>query len=91
MNDHISNRGYRFMPADALWTFAMACNVYLSFFQHFDASQLRAIEWKYLAACYGIPFVPAFVYLFASSGDKGKIYGSAVVRTLHPGLIRRSC
>ena len=69
----------RFLPADALWTFAMACNVYLSFFRQYDASQLRSLEWRYLAACYGIPFVPAFVFLFVNTGKKGKVYGDAVV------------
>ncbi|KIX96264.1 uncharacterized protein Z520_08042 [Fonsecaea multimorphosa CBS 102226] len=68
-----------FMPADALWTFAMACNVYLSFFRQYDASQLRSLEWRYLGACYGIPFIPAFVFLFVSSGDRGKVYGDAVL------------
>ncbi|OQU98190.1 hypothetical protein CLAIMM_04011 isoform 1 [Cladophialophora immunda] len=68
-----------FLPADALWTFAMACNVYLSFFRQYDASQLRSLEWRYLGACYGVPFIPAFVFLFVSSGDKGKVYGDAVL------------
>lgn len=70
------------MPADALWTFAMACNVYLSFFRQYDMSQLRGLEWKYLGGCYGIPFVPALVFLFVSSGARGKVYGDAVVRVL---------
>ena len=69
----------RFLPADALWTFAMACNVYLSFFRQYDPSQLRGLEWRYLIACYGIPFVPAFIFLFIDSGDRGKVYGDAVV------------
>ncbi|KIW93530.1 uncharacterized protein Z519_06135 [Cladophialophora bantiana CBS 173.52] len=68
-----------FLPADALWTFAMACNVYLSFFRQYDASQLRGLEWIYLAACYGIPFIPAFVLLFVSTADRGRVYGDAVL------------
>ncbi|KAJ9614626.1 hypothetical protein H2200_002763 [Cladophialophora chaetospira] len=68
-----------FLPADALWTFAMACNVYLSFFRQFDAHQLRALEWRYLAACYGIPFIPGLVFLFIDSPGKGKVYGDAVL------------
>ncbi|EXJ54668.1 hypothetical protein A1O7_10009 [Cladophialophora yegresii CBS 114405] len=68
-----------FLPADALWTFAMACNVYLSFFRQYDALKLRGLEWRYLAACYGIPFLPAFVFLFVNSGDRGKVYGDAVL------------
>ena len=69
----------RFMPADALWTFAMACNVYLTFFRKYDASRLRSLEWKYAIMCYGVPFIPAFVYFFIKTDSKGPIYGSAVV------------
>ena len=57
----------------------MACNVYLSFFRQYDAAQLRGLEWRYLGACYGIPFIPAFVFLFIDTGRKGKVYGDAVV------------
>lgn len=74
------------MPADALWTFAMGCNVWLSFFRSYDASALRRLEWKYLIACYGLPFIPAFIYIFVSTFDRGRVYGSAVVgcsRKLH--------
>ncbi|KAJ5619528.1 hypothetical protein N7510_003512 [Penicillium lagena] len=53
-----------FMPADALWTFAMACNVYLTFFHKYNSEQLRRLEWKYAICCYGLPFIPAFVYFF---------------------------
>ncbi len=67
------------MPADALWTFAMAINVYLTFFRKYDAKQLRKLEWKYILFCYGIPFIPAFVYFFVNSPSRGKVYGSAVV------------
>jgi hypothetical protein len=68
------------MPADVLWTFAMACNVYLSFFHHYDSAQLRALEWKYMTLCYGVPFFPAVAYLFIRTKDKTSIYGDAVVR-----------
>ncbi|KAJ5495568.1 hypothetical protein N7539_000684 [Penicillium diatomitis] len=68
-----------FMPADALWTFAMACNVYLTFFHKYNSDQLRQLEWKYLAGCYGIPFIPAFVYFFISTSSLGRVYGSAVL------------
>lgn len=80
------------MPADALWTFAMACNVYLTFFHSYDTSQLRRLEIKYLLGCYGIPFVTAFVFLFIRSASRGKVYGSALVSNiavlLEPKLIR---
>lgn len=67
------------MPADALWTFAMAFNVYLTFFHKYDASRLRRLEWKYVLLCYGLPFIPAFVYFFVKNEAKGPVYGSAVV------------
>ena len=61
---------------------AMACNVYLTFFHKYNAQQLRSLEWKYIMLCYGCPLIPAFVYLFIDSPDKGKIYGSATVSFL---------
>ncbi|KAL2003617.1 hypothetical protein VTN02DRAFT_3163 [Thermoascus thermophilus] len=68
-----------FMPADAMWTLTMACNVYLTFFHKYDSAQLRKLEWKYLLICYGLPFIPAFAYFFISSEGKGKVYGSAIL------------
>lgn len=62
----------------------MACNVYLSFFRRYDAPKLRSLEWRYLICCYGIPFVPALVFLFISTPDRGKIYGNAVVSCMSP-------
>jgi len=62
-----------------MWTLAMACNVYLTFFHKYDSSQLRRLEWKYLLICYGLPFIPAFAYFFIETKEKGKVYGSAVV------------
>jgi hypothetical protein len=72
------------MPADALWTLAMACNVYLTFFRKYNAEQLRALEWKYMIFCYGIPFLPAFSYFFVQSAARGKVYGSATVCSCSP-------
>ncbi|BCS27532.1 putative cAMP receptor-like protein [Aspergillus puulaauensis] len=68
-----------FMPADALWTFAMAFNVYLTFFRKYNSEQLRRLEWKYIVLCYGLPFIPAFTYFFIRSPSRGKIYGSAIL------------
>lgn len=67
------------MPADALWTFAMACNVWLSFFRAYDTSALRRLEWKYIVACYGVPFIPGFIYIFVNTQERRKVYGAAVV------------
>lgn len=82
---------YRFLPADALWTFAMACNVYLSFFRQYDSAQLKGLEWKYLGACYGVPFIPAIVFLFVSTPSRGKVFGGAVVRLTPFSLISLYC
>lgn len=81
------DRSCRFMPADALWTFAMSCNVYLSFFRSYDTSALRRLELKYLIACYGLPFIPALVYLFVNTQSRGKIYGGATVRELNAHVV----
>jgi hypothetical protein len=76
------------MPADALWTFAMACNVYLTFFHKYDSEQLRRLEWKYVLCCYGVPFVPAFAFFFVQTQARGRIYGSAIVSTtIKPSLL----
>ena len=66
------------MPADSLWTLAMACNVFLTFFRRYSASQLRALEWKYALLCYGIPFIPAIVFVFTQTEARGRIFGSAL-------------
>lgn len=58
----------------------MAINVYLTLFKKYNASQLKALEWKYHLMCYGCPFLIAFVYIFIDTNKNGKIYGSAVVR-----------
>ncbi|KAF4275164.1 hypothetical protein CNMCM8812_002664 [Aspergillus fumigatus] len=68
-----------FLPADSLWALAMASNVYLAIFKHYDTRRLGMLEWKYLLFCYGVPFIPAFVYLFLSSESRGKVYGESVL------------
>ncbi|KAJ5089991.1 hypothetical protein N7532_008675 [Penicillium argentinense] len=73
-----------FMPADALWTLAMALNVYLTFRHRFSSSQLRNLETKYLLLCYGLPFVPAIIYAFLRTEAKGRVYGDATVSSQVP-------
>ncbi|TVY35068.1 Cyclic AMP receptor-like protein A [Lachnellula occidentalis] len=68
-----------FVPADAYWTFAMACNVYLTFYHHFGAYELRKLEKWYFLFCYGIPFIPAAVYLVVSTEKNGRMYGNATI------------
>jgi hypothetical protein len=67
------------MPADAFWTLAMAINVYLTFYFKYDAESLRRMEIPYLIACYGIPLVPAFVFLFIKSSGGARVYGNATI------------
>lgn len=58
----------------------MACNVYLTFFKQHDAAALRKLELRYLALCYGLPLIPAVVFLCIDTAERGKIFGSANVR-----------
>ena len=67
------------MPADALWTFCMALNVYLTFFRSYTAKDLRGLEKWYFLACYGIPFLPAIVYAIIQASKQKQIYGNALV------------
>ncbi|KAM0813704.1 putative G-protein coupled receptor [Seiridium cardinale] len=67
-----------FMPADALWTLAMAVNVYLTFYHKFDAERLRRMEVWYFLFCYGLPFIPALAFIFISD-NRGRMYGDAVL------------
>ncbi|TVY82784.1 Cyclic AMP receptor [Lachnellula suecica] len=68
-----------FLPADAYWTFAMACNVYLTFYHKFGAYQLRRLEKWYLVACFGIPLVPALALLAVRHSSRGPMYGNATL------------
>jgi hypothetical protein len=73
----------RFMPADSLWSLAMAGNVYLAFFHHYDSGSLKQLHWKYFITCYGVPFFPAMIYLFVKNTKGEKVYGGATVGLSH--------
>jgi hypothetical protein len=75
----LTKKKNRFMCADAYWTLAMACNVYLTFFYKYDAAKLRNLEKYYMLACYGVPFVPSLVYLFVTSSQGNRMYGDATL------------
>ncbi|KAH6616060.1 hypothetical protein B0J18DRAFT_459970 [Chaetomium sp. MPI-SDFR-AT-0129] len=68
-----------FMQSDAYWALAMAINVYLTFYHKYDARMLRKMELFYLLTCYGIPFIPGFVFIFVSNPSMGRPYGDAVL------------
>jgi hypothetical protein len=67
------------MAADAYWTLAMACNVYLTFYHKYDAELLRTMEKWYFLACYGAPFLPAFIFIWVTKPDGSRPYGNATL------------
>jgi len=69
-----------FPVADVMWTFVMAVDVYLIVFRRYDAASLRKLEIKYTAVITFIAFIPAFVFLFIRTAEKGPFYGSVTVR-----------
>lgn len=75
----LTDGAHRFLPADALWNFAMAINVYMTLFRKYNAQQLKSLEWRYHLMCYGGPFFIAFIYLFIHTEAKGPIYGPATL------------
>lgn len=68
-----------FLGVDCYWAFCMAINVYLVFFRNYTVERLRNLDLLYLLICYGLSFVPAFVFLFISTSDRGPIYGPAII------------
>ncbi|KAF1984291.1 hypothetical protein K402DRAFT_465408 [Aulographum hederae CBS 113979] len=68
-----------FMPADSLWTFCMALNVYLTFFRKYRAADLRKLEIWYCLLCYGLPLIPALVFLCLDATTTANIYGDATI------------
>ncbi|PSR94009.1 hypothetical protein BD289DRAFT_459490 [Coniella lustricola] len=68
-----------FMPADALWSLAMAFNVYLTFYRKYDAQMLKRMELSYFVVCYGLPFIVALALCFVSSPERGHMYGDALL------------
>lgn len=70
----------RFIPADSLWTLCMALNVYLTFFKNYDSTMIRALEKWYCLFCYGVPLLPALIFLIVDKATQAtNIYGPATV------------
>lgn len=67
------------MQSDPWWSFAMAINVYMVFFMSFNPATFRHYLWLYCLLCYGLPAIPAFVFLFIRFPGE-PVYGDAVVR-----------
>lgn len=57
----------------------MAIDVFLIVFRRYDSESLKRLEWKYTVAITSITFVPAFVFLFIRTEEKGPLYGSVTV------------
>jgi hypothetical protein len=57
----------------------MALDTYLVVFYHFDAHSLHKLELKYLGGITAVTFIPALVFLFIHSPEKGPIYGSEII------------
>ncbi len=72
------------MPADCIWVFFMAMNVYLVFYHHYDAARLMALNKWYVAIGYGLSSVPAFTFLIVDYVFNENIYGDATVCTKSP-------
>jgi len=57
----------------------MAIDVYLIVFHRYDTDSLKRLEWKYMVGITIITFVPALVFLFIRTDEKGPMYGSVTV------------
>jgi slime mold cyclic AMP receptor len=66
------------MPADCLWMFCMAINVFLTF-QTTVHVNLRKMEKWYFLLCFGLPGIPALTYLILDTTKGTDFYGNAIV------------
>ena len=57
----------------------MAVNVFLIVYRRYDTAMLRRLERKYMIGITIFTFIPALVFLFIRSDDKGPMYGSVTV------------
>ena len=76
---NVNKEHYRFPLADVLWTLAMACDVFLAVFHHYDAQALRRLEVKYIGVITTLVFTPAITFLFIRTPKRGHMYGSETV------------
>ncbi|KAF7564742.1 G protein coupled receptor family protein [Pyrenophora tritici-repentis] len=67
-----------FMVADSFWVFCMSTNVFLVFFYGYDAQQIRHLEKWYFAFSYGIPALPAILYVILENTGH-PVIGSATL------------
>lgn len=57
----------------------MALDTYLVVFHHFDVHSLHQLEVKYVGIISSLTFIPALVFLFIRTPERGPIYGSETV------------
>lgn len=76
------------MQSDPWWSFAMAINVYMVFFMSFNPTTFRHYLWLYCLLCYGLPAIPAFVFLFIRFPGE-PVYGDAVVSPSPSSLVEK--
>lgn len=68
-----------FGGVDCYWALCMAWNVYLALFRGWTTQRMQKQEWKYLTACYGLSLIPAAVYIFLKTEERGRVYGPAIL------------
>ncbi|KAH6608449.1 cyclic amp receptor a [Trichoderma cornu-damae] len=66
-----------FMQSDPWWSFAMAFNVFLVFFNNANPAAFRKRIWIYCIVCFGGPLVPAIVLVSIHDDAKGPVFGNA--------------
>lgn len=67
------------MQADPWWSFAMAFNVFLVFFNNANPSKFQEYKWIYCVVCFGGPLLPAIVLVSIRDEERGPVFGDAAV------------
>jgi hypothetical protein len=70
------------MQSDPWWSFAMAVNVYLVFFQNADPTSFRKYVWIYCLVCFGGPLIPAIALISIRDHKYGPVFGDGAVSAL---------
>ncbi|KJK78428.1 hypothetical protein H634G_06126 [Metarhizium anisopliae BRIP 53293] len=68
-----------FMQADPWWSFAMAFNVFLVFFNNANPSKFQEYKWIYCVVCFGGPLLPAIVLVSIHDEERGPAFGDAAL------------
>lgn len=62
----------------------MALNVYLTFFHQYGEPEFLALEKYYFMFNYGVPLIPAVVFVLVQNEERGHIFGNATVSSPLP-------